>query len=205
MVILLQSCRNTRCPLELMKAQEPNKVLKNDKRWDAMNSQVWTDSSRIPPRRHNIDLLSTDLYALCVSFSLFDPEMQYKSSTSSSRLREEMAAAISPVAIGTQGTIGSLLMKEIEYFSKHEKARKPEGTVENVNSRRGLWFLVMSWRRKRRKVNNGGFLPSICSAVEVAEMKSVNGIPKFSYKILKNDSWWWRRSTVNFEAISTKA
>ncbi|KAJ6728887.1 hypothetical protein OIU74_006884 [Salix koriyanagi] len=94
--------------------------------------------------------------------------MQYKATTT--KFPEKMVAT-APVAIGTQGTVGSLKKKEIEYFSKFEieksaSSRKPQG-------------------KKRR--GNSGFLPSICSAVEVSDSNSLRGIPGFSYRILKDD------------------
>ncbi|KAE8689701.1 Kinase superfamily protein [Hibiscus syriacus] len=107
-----------------------------------------------------------------------------------------MAAA--PIAIGTRGTVGSLLNKEIEYFTKFEleakgsggdvggRSRKSHVQVEmdcrNGHPRPGFWFSITSWKRKKRQAgnNNGGFLPSMCSAIEVAEHMN-------RYRILKND------------------
>ncbi|GLT83248.1 hypothetical protein SLE2022_015480 [Rubroshorea leprosula] len=108
-------------------------------------------------------------------------------------------AASAPVAIGTRGTVGSLVRKEIEYFAKLEidtrgsSSGKAHGLLVDVTScsgqsRRhaGLWFSMMSWRRKKQRAG-AGFLPSMCSAVEVADSNQLNGIPGFHYRILKND------------------
>lgn len=108
-----------------------------------------------------------------------------------------------PVAIGTRGTVGSLVRKEIEYFKKFElerscgSFRKPQGQqIVDVGSSKtsSFWSLKMSWKKKKRRgsssSSNGSlFLPSICSAVEVANGHSnrFNGIPGFGYKVLKND------------------
>ncbi|OAY25958.1 uncharacterized protein LOC110603945 [Manihot esculenta] len=102
--------------------------------------------------------------------------------------------ASNPVAVGTRGTVGSLVRKEIEYFTNDSRrcgSRKPEGQmIDNDSSCIGcsrpcFWSLTLSWKRKNRRSNDSGFLPSICSAVQVAE--TINGIPGFSYRILKND------------------
>ncbi|KAF5729032.1 hypothetical protein HS088_TW21G01189 [Tripterygium wilfordii] len=102
-------------------------------------------------------------------------------------------AATAPVAIGTRGTVGSLVRKEIEYFNNFELERRGsckrrQGSVVDMgsssgNSRPGFWFLMTSWKRKKRR-SNGGFLPSMCSVVEVADG---NRIPGLSYRILEND------------------
>ncbi|KAJ0047137.1 hypothetical protein Pint_04195 [Pistacia integerrima] len=48
-------------------------------------------------------------------------------------------AAHTPVEIGTRGTVGSLIMKEIEYFSRLEvssqgSSQKPHSHVEDIAS-----------------------------------------------------------------------
>ncbi|KAK2644441.1 hypothetical protein Ddye_019636 [Dipteronia dyeriana] len=121
------------------------------------------------------------------------------------RVSENMAA---PVAIGTRGTVGSLIRREIEYFSRFEtsfrKAAQAQGQQQMIvdmgtssrstcQSRHGFWFMIMSWKRKKRRggsssSSSSGFLPSICSASEVvvAEKDRLNGIPGFNYRILKS-------------------
>ncbi|KAI4295873.1 hypothetical protein L6164_035871 [Bauhinia variegata] len=107
-------------------------------------------------------------------------------------------AAPSPVAIGTRGTVGSLVRKEIEYFTKFELERR--GNLQNPHPqimgmvsgrdysipRSSFWVLLMTWRRKKRR-GTSGFLPKICSVVEVAESNQFNRIPGYDYRILKND------------------
>lgn len=121
--------------------------------------------------------------------------MQYKTSTIPTKFPEKMAAT-TPVAIGTRGTVGSLVRKEIEYFTKFElercaSLRKNPGqeadmAPRNGQSRPSFWSLNLSWKRKKRR-GNCGFLPSICSAVEVADSNKLSGIPGFNYRILKDD------------------
>ncbi|KAI8000181.1 hypothetical protein LOK49_LG09G01634 [Camellia lanceoleosa] len=112
--------------------------------------------------------------------------------------------ATAPVEVGTRGTVASLVMKEIEYFRRIELSRqgsisssssskKPQGHVVDVeaSSRAHSWpsfgFLVMTWRRKKRR-GSGGVIPSMCSVVEVADSHQFNGIPGFSYRNLKEDA-----------------
>ncbi|KAL9236628.1 hypothetical protein vseg_011272 [Gypsophila vaccaria] len=107
-----------------------------------------------------------------------------------------------PLAIGTRGTIGSLVRREIEYFQKVE-SRKYVGVSKSIDASAGSRdktaalptlgsFLSLSWKRKRRSGNtssSGRFLPSMCSAVDVCtdSSKRFGGIPGYSYKSLKSD------------------
>ncbi|KAJ4703165.1 Delta-hexatoxin-Mg1a like [Melia azedarach] len=120
---------------------------------------------------------------------------QHKASNINTKFSEKMAAS-APVAIGTRGTVGSLVRREIEYFSKfelerHASFRKPQGQIVDIasrsgQSRNGLWFMIMRWKRKKQR-GSSGILPSFCSAVEVSDRNRLNGIPGFNYRILKND------------------
>lgn len=114
-----------------------------------------------------------------------------------------------PVAIGTRGTIGSLVRKEIEYFTmfelerrgchsqrqqQHQQQQQP-GTqhVDHVSAkgfsscRPSFWLSLMTWKRKKRRLSSNGFLPKICSVSEVVETNHLDRIPGFSYRILSND------------------
>ncbi|KAJ1405598.1 hypothetical protein SESBI_25740 [Sesbania bispinosa] len=109
-------------------------------------------------------------------------------------------AAPTPVAIGTRGTIGSLVRKEIEYFAKFEldklgNSQKPQPHFVDMVSNRGystskpsFWELLMTGKRRKRRGTHG-FLPKICSVAEVAENNqlNLNRIPGYSYRILKDD------------------
>ncbi|KAI9123631.1 hypothetical protein K1719_004931 [Acacia pycnantha] len=109
-----------------------------------------------------------------------------------------------PVAIGTRGTVGSLVRKEIEYFTMFELERRgcrsqrqqqPPRTqaVDQVSARGfsscrpSFWLSLMTWKRKKRRLSSSGFLPKICSVSEVAETHHLDRIPGFSYRILTND------------------
>ncbi|KAH7545768.1 hypothetical protein FEM48_Zijuj01G0128900 [Ziziphus jujuba var. spinosa] len=132
-------------------------------------------------------------------------------------------AAAAPLAIGTRGTVGSLVRKEIEYFTKLEldrngSSRKPRSHVVDMgscgrsNSRSGFWFLTMTWKRKKPKVSRG-FLPRICSVSEVSETNRLNGISGFNYMILKDDVKYfdnsiiitWLQSSTSIELASSFA
>ncbi|XP_020225472.1 uncharacterized protein LOC109807363 [Cajanus cajan] len=105
-----------------------------------------------------------------------------------------------PVAIGTRGTIGSLVRKEIEYFTKIELERrgssqKPQQHFVEMDmvsgrsycmSRPSFWVLLTTWKRRKRR-GTSGFLPKICSVADVAESErnQLNRIPGYSYRILK--------------------
>ncbi|KAL2341264.1 hypothetical protein Fmac_009204 [Flemingia macrophylla] len=90
-----------------------------------------------------------------------------------------------PIAIGTRGTIGSLVMKEIEYFTKFELERrgssqKPQQSfVDTVSgrsysiSRPSFWVLLKTWKMKKIR--------------GTSERKQLNRIPGYSYRVLKND------------------
>ncbi|XP_027333969.1 uncharacterized protein LOC113848557 [Abrus precatorius] len=105
-------------------------------------------------------------------------------------------AAATPVAIGTRGTIGSLVRKEIEYFTKFELGNSQKSQPHFVDmmvsgrgysaSRPSLWVLLMPGKRRKRRGANG-LLPKICSAAEVAECNQWNKIPGYNYRILKDN------------------
>ncbi|XVF26008.1 hypothetical protein REPUB_Repub13aG0263200 [Reevesia pubescens] len=118
--------------------------------------------------------------------------MKPASQTPSFSLRK--MAVVAPVATGTRGTVGSLLKKEIECFTKLElegrgSSWKPHALIVEMDGRNGhsrpsFWLLVTGWKRKKKRRGGSGFLPSMCSATEVADK---NKIPGFSYRILKRD------------------
>lgn len=111
----------------------------------------------------------------------------------SSSFSEKMGA-VAPLAIGTRGTVGSLVMKEIEYFTKLELER--HGGSQRItgvgdasrrrDSKGSFWLLSLTWKWKKRRSSNG-ILPNICSAVELSKSNRFNGIPGFGYRILKDD------------------
>lgn len=110
--------------------------------------------------------------------------------------------AATPIAVGTRGTVGSLVRKEIEYFSKVEfgdqrrsekrpQAQSPEiasdsSHCKSQNSRPGFWFMGLSWRRKKPRVT-GGFRSSVCTAPDVSDVNPSNGIRGFNYVNLRDE------------------
>ncbi|KAA8526960.1 hypothetical protein F0562_008811 [Nyssa sinensis] len=117
----------------------------------------------------------------------------YKSSIIAKTIPKEMATK-TPVEIGSRGTVGSLIMQEIEYFSRLElgcrgSSQKPHCQITDMgstsNPRPKLGSLIMAAKKKKR----GGrrLVPSMCSMVEVADRNPPNGIAGFSYRNLKAD------------------
>lgn len=84
-------------------------------------------------------------------------------------------AAVAPFEIGTRGTVGNLVMKEIEYFKRLESDHQSSLDPHNgggANFWRGFEFLKITWRRKKRKGGGGDkFLPKVCTKVDVAESR----------------------------------
>lgn len=101
--------------------------------------------------------------------------------------------AVVPLAVGTRGTVGSLLMKEIEYFTKLEvenhggSQRISDDASKRSDSKTSFWLLSLSWKWKKRRSNNG-ILPNNWSAVELSKSNRFNGISGFGYRILKDDA-----------------
>ncbi|XAR53778.1 hypothetical protein NMG60_11022459 [Bertholletia excelsa] len=94
-------------------------------------------------------------------------------------------AATAPLEIGTRGTMGSLVMKEIEYFRRLEL----EGIRGRSNRKpwRSFGVLVMGWKRKKRQ-GSGVPLPSMCSTVDVSQIPRSTEMPGFSYRNLKEEA-----------------
>ncbi|KAL1805515.1 hypothetical protein DCAR_0831234 [Daucus carota subsp. sativus] len=93
-----------------------------------------------------------------------------------------MSASV-PTEVGTKGTVGSLVKKEMEYFRRLEfrHTGKKESASSEVNSCLNLHFLV---RRKQKKKSFR--LPATCSVVEVAEL---HGVSSFKYKNLQTQEY----------------
>lgn len=118
-----------------------------------------------------------------------------------SPLERKMAAKsarFTLVEIGSRGTVGSLVLREIEYFSRLELGRRGEGPHNNpcchfadVASTSGiskpkLGSLAANPKKKKRGCKK--FLPSMCSMVEVIESNNrPRAISGFTYKNLKAD------------------
>ncbi|KAK4344520.1 hypothetical protein RND71_034696 [Anisodus tanguticus] len=107
---------------------------------------------------------------------------------------EKIAANNPLVEIGSRGTVGSLVLREIEYFNKlqlnhHNCTHKPR-QVMDVASTTGsystpkLGLLVTNSKKKR---SSKLMMPSMCSMVEVAECNPPTAISRLTYRNLKAD------------------
>ncbi|RZC46300.1 hypothetical protein C5167_039255 [Papaver somniferum] len=102
-------------------------------------------------------------------------------------------SSTTPVKVGTRGTVGALVLQEIEYFSKLDSpCENSQGSQPQTNSGSGSCkakFGSGSMTQKRKKKKDGGrFIPSICSVVEVVETNRLNRIHGVSYRNLRTDS-----------------
>lgn len=102
--------------------------------------------------------------------------------------------AHTPVEVGTRGTVGSLIMKEIEYFSQLElshqgSSQKPQFPITDKASSsshsRPTFGSVTATQKKKNKGSR--LLPGICSMVEVSDNNRPIGLSGFSYRNLKSD------------------
>lgn len=128
-------------------------------------------------------------------------EGMLKSTTlDTSDTKEKAAYAFPPVEIGTRGTVASLIMQEIEYFSRIESnSQRNKSQTRNVgssvstNSRTTIVSTVESTKKKRG--SSSKLLPNMCSMVDVSENSSrPNRTSVFSYRNLKSES-----DTKNFQ------
>lgn len=114
------------------------------------------------------------------------------------------AVPAGPIAVGTRGTVGSLIRKEIEYFSRVEfsngkrsehrpGARSLEmdsnsSHAKGQYSRPGFWFFSLGWRRKKMRLERG-FRSSSCRASDAADIDRSSSIRGFNYVILEGDEF----------------
>lgn len=114
--------------------------------------------------------------------------MMQESSTGTSLIADKMAAK-TPVEIGTRGTVGALILQEIEFFSRlkldsEDSSHKP--SCQRSYSKPKLASIITTPKRKKR--GSSRLVPSMCSMVEVAEtINQAKVISRFSYKNLKAD------------------
>lgn len=92
-----------------------------------------------------------------------------------------------PVEVGAQGTVGSLVLREVEYFRRMEVAaaggghgKKSSSKVaasggDSPGSSNGKPKQKQQQQQQRKKkggAGNGSFLPRMCSSAEVADSSS---------------------------------
>ncbi|KAK6132908.1 hypothetical protein DH2020_033344 [Rehmannia glutinosa] len=110
------------------------------------------------------------------------PPIIIKKMVQISHLPEKMTEKSNPAAIGTRGTVGSLVMQEIDYFSRLELADRNKHPHQDQLSKPKVESVGPIATKKKR----GGrkrCIPRICSTVEVAESNQQN----FTYTNLKAD------------------
>lgn len=131
-------------------------------------------------------------------------EKPRKPSTISIDEAEKMAPSNhNPIQIGTRGTVGSLVMKEIEYFNQLElstrgDSQKPRSLVSDhmadsssaIHASRPPHGSVLTAQKKKKR-GGSRLLPSMCSMVEVADNNNNTrriGVSGFGYRNLKTDA-----------------
>lgn len=125
--------------------------------------------------------------------SLPADQKMYKARAIATRDAAKMAA-YAPAEVGTRGTVGSLIMREIEYFNQLElrseccthKPPPPITSIVSSSSHLRTTFDSMAKTRKKKK-RGTGLLPSICSMVDVADNNRPIGISVYSYRNLRSD------------------
>lgn len=119
-------------------------------------------------------------------------KMTHVSRSFDSALPQKTEAKSNPVAIGTRGTVGSLIMQEIDYFSRLElgDASKPSNQLDDLPLtseffRPKLESVITIPRRK--KSGSRRLVPSMCCVVEVANSNQSSSLSGFAYRNLKMD------------------
>lgn len=98
-------------------------------------------------------------------------------------------AADAPIKIGTKGTVGSLMMKEIEYFNRLE-VQSQKNVLAVATSTLGdqpkpkIDSVIITPKRKKR---SNKFMPSICSVIDVADHNGPKLVSGLGYRTLKAD------------------
>ncbi|KAI5433062.1 hypothetical protein KIW84_020377 [Lathyrus oleraceus] len=108
------------------------------------------------------------------------------------------SAEFPPVEIGTRGTVASLIMQEIDYFSRVESNSQDRsqsqrnksqftnvGSSHSTNSRSTIVSKVESTKKKRV---SSKLLPSMWSMVDVSDGGRPNGTSAFGYRNLRSDT-----------------
>ncbi|PAN46380.1 hypothetical protein GQ55_9G177000 [Panicum hallii var. hallii] len=82
-----------------------------------------------------------------------------------------------PVEVGARGTVGSLVLREVEYFRRvevaggggHGKKSSSKVAASGGGSPRSSSSKKQQMRKKKGGAGSGPFLPRMCSSAEVAE------------------------------------
>ncbi|KAI3708541.1 hypothetical protein L2E82_37754 [Cichorium intybus] len=96
--------------------------------------------------------------------------------------------AETPVKIGTKGTVGSLMMKEIEYLNRLEvKVQSQKRSLQVPEAATTSIELDSVNKTQKSKKRGNKFVPSFCSVIDVADINGPKMISGFNYKTLKAD------------------
>ncbi|KAL4580147.1 hypothetical protein LXL04_016328 [Taraxacum kok-saghyz] len=92
------------------------------------------------------------------------------------------------IKIGTKGTIGSLMMKEIEYFNMLEvKVHSRRHILQVPEAATTSSELDSVNKTPKSKKRGNKFVPRFCSVIDVADINGPRMISGFNYKTLKAD------------------
>jgi len=125
----------------------------------------------------------------------FSPTQTKQSMHKATTFDSKNMAGFPPVEIGTRGTVASLIMQEIEYFSRidsnsqRNKSQITEvgSSISSTSSRTTIVSTVEESIKKKR-VSSSRLLPSMCSMVDVSDNGRPNGTSAFGYRNLKSDT-----------------
>lgn len=126
--------------------------------------------------------------------------MHNKSTTTLVTTDTKDMAGCPPVEIGTRGTVASLIMQEMEYFSRiesnsqdrsqrHKSQITDVGSSVSTNSRSSTMVSTVDQSTKKKR-GSSKLLPSMCSMVDVSDNGRPNGTSgsAFSYRNLRSDT-----------------
>ncbi|KAL9383146.1 hypothetical protein Peur_023469 [Populus x canadensis] len=144
--------------------------------------------SSLPTKTETINQLSSS-----ASLLQLNRHNMRKSSAMAASAFEDMGAQ-NPVQIATRGTVGSLVMQELKYFSQlelsHGSSQKPQPRITATAStgNQSKTTLGSALTTPKKKLKGGSRrLPRICSVVEVSESSRPVRISGFSYRNLKSE------------------
>lgn len=120
-----------------------------------------------------------------------------KSSSNALQIPLKMTAKTTPVEIGTRGTVGSLILQEIEFFSQlelrsqessHKPSQLPTDNPSTSSSTRIKLGSLPTKPKKKKKNAGSKLIPSMCNMVEVVDSNQPISKSGFSYRNLKADT-----------------
>ncbi|KAL9316624.1 hypothetical protein ACSQ67_017625 [Phaseolus vulgaris] len=124
----------------------------------------------------------------------FSPTQTKQSMHKSTTLNSKKLAGFPPAEIGTRGTVASLIMQEIEYFSRidsnsqRNKSQITEvGSSNSSTSSRTTIVSIEEESTKKKRVSSR-LLPRMCSMVDVSDTGRPNGTSALGYRNLKSDT-----------------